>query len=106
MANDSNNKMPVEAVVNKIICDGKLKASILFNDKHIVEIIENELVHYKKPGSKEWSLLKRGRLAQQQVKMSEKYTSYSCISYIELESVEDELEILKLALKPLFEQTH
>ncbi len=106
MANDCNKKMPVEVQVNKIICDGKLKASILFNDKHILEIIENELVHYKKPSSKEWSLRKRGRLAQQQVKISEKYSSYSCISYIELESAEDEREILNLALRPLVEQTN
>ena len=106
MANEQFKQTPAEAKINTITCDGRVKASILFNDSHVVEIIENELVHYKKPGSSEWSLRKRGRLAQQLVMDDKRYSSYSSISYLELESAEDEREILNLALGPLFASAH
>ena len=41
---------------NQIVCDGKIKASLLVNlaapdsRQHIIEIVENELVHYQDEG--------------------------------------------------------
>jgi hypothetical protein len=66
-ANKDRKGNPVEALTNKIICNGRLKASIIFDDKHVVEILENQLAHYKKTGENTWSLRKRGRLAQKLV---------------------------------------
>lgn len=103
MVNKATQATPIEFHVNSITCGGKVKASILFDDRHIIEIVENELVHYKKPNSTEWSLRKRGRLAEQLVQKKKSKTSYSIVSYVELEQAEDEREILNLALKPLIE---
>lgn len=62
-ANKGTKSRPVETMTSKIICDGRLKASVIFDDKHVVEILENQLAHYKNIGEKTWSLRKRGRLA-------------------------------------------
>ena len=37
---------------NQIICDGQVKASLLLDDKYVVEIIENELAHFSRKSSK------------------------------------------------------
>jgi hypothetical protein len=55
---------PVEAMTNVLICDNRLKASIIFDDQHVVEVLENEQAHYKRHGETTWRLRKRGRLAK------------------------------------------
>lgn len=95
-ASKTKSSRPVEAVTNQIVCDGRLKASIIFDGKHVVEILENQLAHYKK--DRELKLRKRGRLAEQMVKQSGQFTSYSCISYVELEAANDERELLDFAM--------
>lgn len=87
---------PVEAIANQIVCDGRLKASVILDDKHIVEVVENEQVHYKPLGSQEWKLRKRGRLAQKLANSDKQYSSYNCISYVELENARDEREFLDM----------
>lgn len=58
---------PIEAITNELICNDRVKASIIFEDRHVVEILEKDLAHYKKEGQSKWSLRKRGRLAEQLV---------------------------------------
>ena len=45
---------------NQIVCDGKIKASLLVSlaapdsRQHIIEIVENELVHYQDEGDEQF----------------------------------------------------
>lgn len=66
--------------------------------KHIIEIVEDEMAHYKKivdktneeeiPGLE---MRQRGRLADKLARENG-FTGYSCISYVELEYAIDENE--------------
>ena len=45
---------------NQLVCDGKIKASLLVNlaapdsKQHIIEIVEDELVHYQDEGDEQF----------------------------------------------------
>ena len=100
--NKLTNK-PSEVLTSTIICDNKIKASVIFNDRHVIEILENQQALYKKNGATEWSLRKRGRLAEELVSKNKQYASYSCISYVELEAATNEEELFDLLTRKAVE---
>ena len=78
--------------VNELVCGGKIKASLYVNcsngKQHIIEIVEDDLVHYQ---GADGSLQQRSksRLADQIAKQHG-FNGYSCLSFIELENAPDE----------------
>ena len=78
------------------VLGGRLKANFITEnasgDRHIIEIVEEDMAHYTKEGQTE--MRQRGRLAEK-VAQDAGYAGYSCISYIELEYALDEREILE-----------
>ena len=76
---------------NELVCNGKVKASLLITGKngkqHIVEIVEEELVHYETEEGLQ--MRKRSRLADEIAKKNG-FSGYSCISFLELENAPDE----------------
>ena len=74
--------------------------------RHIIEIIEDEISHYKVPIEglgHEIKMRQRGRLADK-LALELGYTGYSCISYVELEYAVDESEPFNTVITRSFEQ--
>ncbi len=63
-----------KAVVNfnKIVCDGRLKASLLVEteagQKHVIEVLEDDLATFRRDDNVNLLLRQRGRLAQKLVR--------------------------------------
>jgi hypothetical protein len=63
-----------KAVVNfnKIVCDGRLKASLLVETeaghKHVIEVLEDDLATFRRDDNVNLLLRQRGRIAQKLVR--------------------------------------
>ena len=86
----------IDSSTDEILCDGKIKASLQISTAqsggktHIVELVEDELVHYE--GSSEAnSLCMRARCRMADALAKEHgFSGYSCLSFEELENAPDE----------------
>ena len=73
-----------ETVSNKIVCDGRLKASFIIYNKFIVEVHENTMCnYYKKDGTR--GMMARARMADEVARESGFTGGYIGISLLEME---------------------
>ena len=84
----------------QIVCDGRLKAQLVVDDKWVIELFENATAHYIDEQG-QYKLITRGRVADQLVK-DNSYKGYIAISYLEMEYSKNEAEYLLKVLNPVF----
>jgi len=89
-------------IKNQVVCDGRLKAQFVVDDKFVVEIDENSAIHRKTPSG--LKLLSRGRLANELAVKAGYSGGYIGISLLEMEYEKNEAEYLLKVLKPVFEK--
>jgi hypothetical protein len=87
---------------NQVVCDGRLKAQFVVDDKFVVEIDENSAIHRKTPSG--LKLLSRGRLANELAIKAGYSGGYIGISLLEMEYEKNEAEYLLKVLNPVFQK--
>lgn len=85
---------------NKLICDGRLKASFVVDNKFVIEIEDNAMINFKK--NNQLSHMARARLADKLVKENG-FEGYIGISLLEMEYHKNEAEYLLNVLRPMSE---
>lgn len=81
-------------VDDEILCDGKIKACLQVQSQsnpkmHLIEIVEDELVHFEGPAD-ELRMRARSRMADSLAR-EHGYSGYSCLSFEELENAPNEM---------------
>ena len=91
-----------EVKTNQIVCDGRLKASIVVDGNWVIEIHDNAMCNFQKKSDKKLlAPMARGRLCNNLVKQHG-YQGYIGISLVEMEYSPNEAEYLLSCLSPVF----
>ena len=89
---------------NVLLCRGRVPASLLVDDRHVVQLLENVAVHYRK-GDDQYRKMARARQAEALIKDElGPEASYYGISYVEMEYAVNEAEYLEQVLHPILQQ--